>query len=72
MANRAAFNHRPRKLDNEIYVCPVNTKPLWDKVWAAARAQDWYEDDVGLVGNHQGFHYFQINGLTTGFARVAV
>lgn len=69
--NRAAFIHKPKRLDG-VFVSPVHTKALWDRVWAAAKAQDWWEADLGLVGNKDGYFYFQVRGLTTGFARVKV
>lgn len=71
MPNRSAFTHKPKRLDG-VFFTPVDTKALWDKVWTAAKAQDWWEQDVACVGNQDGFFYFQIRGLTTGFARVQI
>lgn len=71
MPNRSAFIHKPKSLSGILF-SPVHTKALWDKVWDAARSSDWFEDNVGCVGNWDGFFYFQIPGLTTGFARVTV
>lgn len=71
MPNRSAFIHKPKTLDG-VFFTPTETKALWDKVWAAAKAQDWWEDDLGCVGNQDGFFYFQVRGLTTGFARVQI
>lgn len=72
MANLAAFTHRPENLRNEVFFHPVETKVLWDKVWAEARKQDWWQDGITCVGNSDGYFYFQIRGLTTGFARLKV
>jgi hypothetical protein len=65
-----AFTHKPKGSLSDVYVHPLNTKALWDKVWAKAREQDWWSDDLGYVGNKDGWHYFQKRGLTTGFARI--
>lgn len=72
MPNRSAFNHKPKNLAGGAFFHPLNTKALWDKVWTAAKAQDWYEPNLTCVGNKDGFFYFQIWGLTTGFARVKI
>jgi hypothetical protein len=72
MSNLSAFIHKPKRLDG-VFFHPVHTKALWDKVWAEARRQDWWdENSVGCVGNKDGYFYFQIRGLTTGFARIKV
>lgn len=65
-----AFIHRPKRLANEICFHP--SSPYWGRVWDAAKAQDWWQPNVGCVGNDKGYFYFQIPGLTTGFARVEV
>jgi hypothetical protein len=70
--NRSAFTHKPKSLRDEVYFHPIHTKPLWDKVWAAAKSQDWYEPEMSYVGNDGEFFYFQIAGLTTGFARLKI
>lgn len=67
-----AFIHQPKNLNTGVFVSPTHTKALWAKVWAAARAQDWFSENVSLVGNADGYFYFQKRGLTTGFARVKV
>jgi hypothetical protein len=72
MSNRSAFIHKPKSLAGGVFFHPLDTKILWDTVWNAAKAQDWYEPDLCCVGNKDGFFYFQIRGLTTGFARVTV
>ena len=70
--NRSAFSHRPARLANDVFVHPVHTKELWTRLWAAARSQDWWEEGVGYVGDLDGFYYFQIPGLRTGFARLSL
>jgi hypothetical protein len=72
MTNQAAFTHKPKGPLSDVYFHPTNTKALWDKVWTEARAQDWWSDDLGCVGNKDGYFYFQKRGLTTGYARVYV
>ena len=75
MANLAAFTHRPKGHLGEVYFHPKHTKALWDTVWAEARKQDWWPDDeksIGCVGNRDGYFYFQIRGLTTGFGRIRI
>jgi hypothetical protein len=72
MTNTTAFTHKPKRL-NGVYFHPTNTKALFDLVWAEARKQDLYPADekhLGCVGNKDGYFYFQIRGLTTGFARI--
>jgi len=72
MTNLAAFTHKPKGISG-VYFHPTNTKALFDLVWAEARKQDLYPSDeshLGCVGNKDGYFYFQIRGLTTGFARV--
>lgn len=72
---QTAFTHKPKRLSNDVYFHPVHTKTLWDKVWTKARKQDWWPTDettIGYVGNQNGYFYFQIKGLTTGFARILV
>ena len=72
MTNLAAFTHKPKRL-NGVFFSPTVTKALFDLVWAEARKQDLYPSDeshLGCVGNKDGYFYFQIRGLTTGFARV--
>jgi len=75
MTNLAAFTHKPKRLSEEVFVHPTITKPLWDKIWLEARKQDLYPEDekhLGYVGNKDGYFYFQIRGLTTGFARIKI
>jgi hypothetical protein len=75
MTNLAAFTHKPKGHLDGVYFHPINTKALWDKVWAEARKQDWFpadEKSIGYVGNKDGYFYFQISGLKTGFARIKV
>jgi hypothetical protein len=67
-----AFTHKPEGSLTGVYFHPTHTKALWNKVWAEARKQDWFADDVGCVGNKDGFFYFQKPRITTGFARVKV
>lgn len=69
-----AFTHKPgRTLLAGTFFSPVHTKALWDKVWAEARRQAWWSDDLGCVGNDgAGNFYFQKPGCTTGFACVKV
>lgn len=67
-----AFIHKPKGYLSDVYFHPYNTKALWDKVWAEAKRQDWWQPNVGCVGNKDGYFYFQIPGLTTGFARIKV
>jgi hypothetical protein len=70
-----AFTHKPKSLRNELFFHPTHTKALWDKVWTKARKQDWFPTDektIGCVGNEDGYFYFQIRGLTTGFARLKI
>ena len=72
MTNLAAFTHKPKRLDG-VFFHPTSTKALFDLVWAEARKQGLYPADethIGCVGNKDGYFYFQIRGLTTGFARV--
>lgn len=66
------FTHRPSKLRNQQFVHPVHTKTLWNKVWGAARNQEWFADDVTLVGSDDWYFYFQKRGVTTGLARVEI
>lgn len=70
--NHTAFTHKPKGCLDDVYFHPVHTRALWDKVWTQARQQDWWQDNVGCVGNKDGCFYFQIPGLTTGFARLEV
>ena len=72
--NRSAFTHHPtrKQLLRGVYFHSIHTRALWDRVWAAARAQDWYEPEIGMVANDGEHFYFQIRGLTTGFARVTL
>jgi hypothetical protein len=72
MTNLAAFIHKPKHLEG-VFFHPTHTNALWDKVWTEARKQDWWPTDektIGYVGNENGYFYFQISGLTTGFARI--
>lgn len=72
MTNLAAFTHKPKGNLDGVYFHPINTKPLWDKVWSEAKKQDWWQDNVGCVGNKDGYFYFQVPGLKTGFARIEI
>ena len=65
-----AFTHKPNGPLSEVFVHPTATKALWNKLWTEARRQDWWQDDVGYVGNKDGYFYFQRPALTTGFARI--
>jgi hypothetical protein len=67
-AQKAAFVHKPKKLDQAIYV--GFSGPLFNAIWDKAKVQDWYQDGIGYVGNDKGVHYFQIAGYTGGFARI--
>lgn len=63
------FTHKPKKLD-KFAITPAHVQE-WAAVWAAARAQDWFDDaTVGLVGCDATHCYFQKRGVTTGFARL--
>jgi hypothetical protein len=67
MPNRAAFTHKPKFKGPSVFV--DSSGPLFKAIFAAAKAQDWWEDDVGMVmGNEYDKFYFQIPGLTTGYA----
>lgn len=67
------FTHRPRGYITDQHFSPVHTKPLWDKVWEAARKEPWYNDrDISCVGNKDGYFYFQKRGIVTGFARIYI
>jgi hypothetical protein len=67
-----AFTHKPEGSLAGAFFHPTKTKGLWNMVWAEARSQDWYSDDVGYVGNKDGYFYFQKPSVTTGFARIRV
>lgn len=61
------FMHKPKKLQ-KMDVMPGSEE--WDRLWAAAKAQTWWDDKLGYVGHDGSFWYFQVDGLTTGFARI--
>ena len=69
-AQKIAFTHKPKKLDQAIYVGFSGL--LFNAIWDAARAQDWFGDNVAYVGNHKGEHFFQISGHADGFARMVL
>lgn len=72
-AQEVAFINKPKRMDNDIWI-DVRNKEQMDSLWNTARSQDWWADDanIGYVGNHKGVHYFQIPGLTTGFAGITL
>jgi hypothetical protein len=68
-----AFIHRPKGNLSGVYFHPTATRMLWNLVWDEARKQDWFTPDVGYIGNDgKGNFYFQLSGVTTGFAKVHV
>jgi len=64
------FTHQPKSLVGGQFVHPMHTPKLWHLLWDAARQQPWYTDGVTYVGNADGWFYFQLRGVTSGFARV--
>jgi hypothetical protein len=75
MTDLTAFKHKPPQKElKQAFISPVEAKELWDKVWAAAKSQPWYENDLGLVGGstETGRFYFQKWGVKSGFAMVEV
>lgn len=63
-----AFIHKPRKGTLNFNIRPGNVR--WDTMWDVVRAAKWYEPGIGYVGDDGKFAYFQLPGLTTGFARI--
>jgi hypothetical protein len=61
-AQKTAFVHTPKQLNNAIFVHPTATKALFHTLFDAAKSQPWWNDGVGYVGNDNGTHYFQIIG----------